>query len=112
MPAEDLQLFFDESIRQDNFDGLGQLVAVIDKAGTDTSAWDLNQFRSAVDFYLNHSFDLSKLLTFTRLYIRGMSDRVKANPGDFEKTFGQVESLVDMNAMFSFLVDKVGKRTL
>ena len=29
----------------------------------------MSKFRSALDFYLNHSFDLNKILTFTRFYV-------------------------------------------
>jgi ATP-dependent Lon protease len=86
-----------------------------------TAHWKLGKFRSALDFYLNHSFDLSKVLTFVRYYTRHLSDRLDSvtisssssledKQRAFDSVFGEVETLVDLDALFSFLVEKTGSK--
>jgi len=58
------------AVSSDDFEGLANLVGYLENYGIDINDWDMNKFRSALDFYLNHSFDLSKLLTFVRFYVR------------------------------------------
>lgn len=80
----------------------------------------MKKFRNAVDFYLNHTFDLNKLLTFTKFYsayanssIRNLNlkeasevDKTKA----FANAFGQLEQLVDIGMIFRHLSDKIGTK--
>jgi hypothetical protein len=70
----------------------------------------MSKFRSSLDFYLNHNFDLNKLMTFTRFYVQHVQGGLKIN-NEFGSTFGKVEDLVDMNALFSHLVDKIDTKT-
>jgi hypothetical protein len=123
LDQSDLQAFFDKSVRNDNFDGLGHLINYVEANSISTAGWDINKFRPALEFYLNHSFDLQKLLTFTRFYAHSLNcalashnitadSSVSEKQAVFEATFGKVESLVDMNALFEHLVAKVGNRTL
>ena len=67
--VNDLKTFFEQSLNRDNFDGLGHLANYIERNHIDISRWEIGRFRSALDFYLNHTFDINKILTFTRFYI-------------------------------------------
>lgn len=64
-----LQSFFEQSLKRDNFAGLAQLANFVEKYDVDISSFDMSKFRPALDFYLNHTFDLNKILTFSRFYI-------------------------------------------
>jgi len=64
-----LEDFFEQCLKIDNFDGLAYLADYVEGNNVDTTAWDLNRFRSALNFYLNHSFNLNKIMTFTRFYV-------------------------------------------
>jgi len=68
IPLDSLQQFFDCSLSQDNFDGLAFLINFVEQKDVDISGWDMSRFRSGLDFYLNHAFNISKILTFTRFY--------------------------------------------
>ena len=76
----------------------------------------MSKFRSALDFYLNESFDLNKVLTFIRYDVHfAKSSLVHATEDKeetFQKTFGQLEDLVDITALFSFITERLGTRTM
>jgi len=40
----------------------------MEKNSIDISNWDLNRFRPALDFYLNSSFNIDNVLTFSKFY--------------------------------------------
>lgn len=63
-----MKAFFEQSLRRDNFDGLAHLASYAERNHVSTKDWDISRFRSALDFYLNHTFDLNKILTFVRFY--------------------------------------------
>ena len=63
-----LSKFFDQSLKRDNFAGLAQLANFVEKYDIDISTFDMSKFRPALDFYLNHTFDMNKILTFSRFY--------------------------------------------
>lgn len=67
--VNELNEFFEECLKKDNFDGLAHLANYVEKNQINIAKWEMNRFRSAIDFYLNHSFDINKLLTFSRFYI-------------------------------------------
>lgn len=108
--VEDLNSFFEQCLKKDNFDGLAHLASYVERYQIDISKWEMSRFRSAIDFYLNHSFDINKLLTFSRFYIHFANSQL-VNSSEFSNVFGELESLVDMNALFSYLVEKVGTKT-
>ena len=60
--------FFEQSLSRDNFNGLAHLATFTEKFEIDISNWPVSKFRPALDFYLNHTPDLNKILTFTRFY--------------------------------------------
>ena len=64
-----LKNFFELSINRDNFEGLAHLVTFLERKGVDISEWNMIIFRSAVDFYLNHTFNINHIFTFTRFYV-------------------------------------------
>ena len=63
-----LSKFFEQSLQKDNLDGVAHLVNYSERYGTDTSSLPINNFRAALDFYLNKKFDLSKIMTFMKFY--------------------------------------------
>ena len=108
--VEDLSSFFKQCLKKDNFDGLAHLASYVERYQVNISTWEISRFRSAIDFYLNHSFDINKLLTFSRFYIHYANSQL-VNNAEFQNVFGELESLVDMNALFGYLVEKVGTKT-
>lgn len=129
IPADSLRQFFDSSLSQDNYDGLAFLINYVEQSGVDISEWDMLRFRSGLDFYLNHTFNISKVLTFTRFYAHHVrcalqSESMVANLQNLEtlsepnlallhrEVFGQVEDLVDMQSLFGHLVDRIGRKAL
>jgi len=108
--VSDLNQFFEKSLAKDNFDGLAHLASYIERYQIDISRWEVSRFRSAIDFYLNHSFDINKILTFSRYYMRFANSKLQSS-SEFQDVFGDLEALVDMNALFGYLVEKVGTKT-
>jgi len=68
--TQSLGEFFEQSLKVDNFDGLALLADYLEQHSINISNWDMSKFRPALDFYLNHSFDLNRVFTFTRFYMR------------------------------------------
>lgn len=119
--GETLGHFFEQSLSRDNFNGLAHLATFTEKFEIDISNWQISKFRPALDFYLNHTPDLNKILTFTRFYTQFVNGALKneslENSDDakrieaFQKAFGsQLENLVDMNALFKHLVNTIGSK--
>lgn len=108
--TDSLHKFFNESLEKDNFDGLGHLINYLETRNIDITEWDLSKFRSSLDFYLNHSFDVNKIFTFLRFYVRSASSNLNKNTS-FESVFGPLESVVDMPKLFKYLVHMVGNKT-
>ena len=65
-----LHKFFTQSLKKDNIDGVAHLVNYSERYGVDLSNYPINNFRSALDFYLNTKFDLNKVMTFVKFYQR------------------------------------------
>lgn len=96
LEASDLNIFYTKSLKNDNFDGLGHLINYIEQNDIQINEWDITRFRSAVNFYLNHSFDVSKLLTFVRYYVAFGDSCLKNGSGltdkdRFDEVFGELE---------------------
>lgn len=87
----------------------------------------MTRFRSALDFYLNHSFNMNNVLTFTRFYahhVRSALSQPNLSDVNFkevdaaalasahQEVFGQVEGIVDIGALFADLVARTGSQTL
>lgn len=120
-----LEQYFELSLSLDNFEGLAQLIIYLERNDVDISSWKMSRFRSALDFYLNYTFDLNKVLTFTRFYthfgncsLRNVQSGALDTLSDKElalvhnQIFGELESLVDMNTLFGYVVEKVGRKQL
>lgn len=69
IPVQKLEEFFEESLSRDNFDGLAYQITYLEMNNIDISGWTMQRFRSAVNFYLNHQFNLNKIFTFVRYYV-------------------------------------------
>ena len=44
------------------------MINYAEKIDLNTASWSLLKFQSALNYYLNDAFDLTKLMTFTRYY--------------------------------------------
>jgi hypothetical protein len=99
--VKDLETFYEKSLLVDNFDGLGHLMNYVQLKNVDVSSWNVSKFRPALDYYLNHSFDINKILTFLRFYVAfaqgnlkqtGLSSNVELSEENkalaFNKVFG------------------------
>jgi hypothetical protein len=121
-----LRIFFDQSLKRDNLDGVAHLVNYSERYGTDMSNYPINNFRSALDYYLNKKFDLSKVMIFLNFYQKHFSDRARNAFGKIEATeqvlsnetihavskqiFGKSDGLVDLSTLFDYFVQSTGKR--
>ena len=72
-----LTSFFEQSLKQDNIDGIAHLVNFAERFGVDLGQYPINKFRGALDYYLNREFDLSKVMTFLKFYQRHFADRAR-----------------------------------
>lgn len=61
----------------------------------------MGQFRSALDFYLNHAFNISKVLTFTRFYVHHITSAL-----DQATAQGSLENLETMGEQDLALLHK------
>lgn len=116
LDSSDLAPFFTKSLKSDNFDGLAHLINYVEQNDISIHEWDITRFRSALNFYLNHSFDISKLLTFVRYYVAFGDSCLRNGSGvtdkdRFDEVFGELEQLVDVNALFTYLVERVGSKS-
>ena len=102
------------------------MINYLETNSVDISQWDMTRFRSALDFYLNHSFNLNNVLTFSRYYVqharsglaqahgRGVNfqDADAASLSTIQQeVFGQLEGVVDIGALFNELVVRTGSQT-
>lgn len=116
-----MERFFTQAIKRDNFDGIAFLTNYCENFSVDTSAWNVSQFHSAINYYLNVNFNLSKVMIFTKFYRQYYGQRaasiIKGESGLSEQAlrnasiaiFDKHEGLVNMRALFSFLTDHVGR---
>lgn len=120
-----LQKFFTQSVRGDNFSGLGHLLTYAKKYGIQIGEWNLGQFKTALDFHLNQRPNLNNVLIFTKYYTYfhqcRLSKELKAldtsvaqlSEGDKyalnSRVFNQ-PTLVDMRSLFGHLVKSLGER--
>lgn len=119
-----LQRFYENSLKKDNFDGVAYLTNYCENHSVDVTQWNLSSFHSALDYYLNVNFNISKLMIFTKFYtlfytqsartvLQGenrLSEQSSAKAA--EAIFGRHDGLVDMNRLFSFIVDHTGREKL
>lgn len=63
-----MQRFLEQAIKRDNFDGIAYLTNYCQNFSVDASEWNLSQFHSAINYYLNVNFNMSKIMIFTKFY--------------------------------------------
>ena len=97
------------------------MIAYAQKFDYSISQWDLNKFRSAIDFYLNTRFNLNNLLIFSKFFIyhhncrltEQLKDRSFSALSETEKealyndVFAKTEDLVDNRLLFAHLVETI-----
>ena len=110
----------EQAVKRDNFDGIAYLTNYCQNFSVDASEWNLSQFHSAINYYLNVNFNMSKVMIFTKFYRHFYACRAqkilqgetnlseKAQKTAAIAIFEKHEGLVDMRALFSFLIDHIG----
>lgn len=81
-----LNKFFTQCLKRDNIDGVAHLVNYSERYGVDLSNYPINNFRSALDYYLNTKFDFNKVMTFVKFYQRHFSDKARREFDKVEAT--------------------------
>jgi len=120
-----LSYFLRTSLKHDNIDGVAYLTNYIQRYKVDTSKMPIQKFHSMLDYYLNHNFNLSKVMVFCKFYRQFYTDTIARQlpqviakdqkPGTLDhvqlkmlkdRVFSKHDSLVDMRALSRFLVRK------
>lgn len=124
--ASFLEQYFNASLKRDNFDGVAYLTNYCNKHRVQMGEWNLSNFRSAINYYLNVNFNLSKVMVFTKFYSSFYNARQKTVLSNVrfhsldeseqetasKAIFRRHEDLVDMRSLFKFLVEQVGKEQM
>jgi len=120
-----LRQFFEQSVSSDNFHGLGFLMSYLEKFRVDISEWNLSVFKRALDFHLNERFHLNSVLIVSKFYTYFHGCRLQKEVARLEGPLSQLSesekhevnarvfnqgALVDMRALFGFLVGHLGQR--
>jgi hypothetical protein len=63
-----LERFYKHCIAADNFEGIAHIVNYCQTNELDIGSWDIRRFRSALNYYLNVEFNMSKVLVFSKFY--------------------------------------------
>lgn len=63
-----LNQFYEKSLLQNNFNGLGHMMTYLEQYNLDISEWNLAKFKTPLDFNLNVKPNLSNVLIFTKYY--------------------------------------------
>ena len=115
-----LSIYLKNCLSNDKIDGIAYIVNFSRRYNVDCSKMPIHKFHSMLDFYLNHSFDMSKVMVFCKFYRKFYDDKMasvllsknKKNKHSYiylrNKIFGDNEDLVDMRALSKFLVTKTG----
>lgn len=72
-----LHKYFVQSLKADNIDGVAHLVNYSHRYGVNLGNLPINNFRAALDNYLNVRFDMSKVMTFLKFYEKHFADRFR-----------------------------------
>ena len=120
-----LEKFFSDSLNSDNFDGIAYLANYANRYNVDVGSYPLHKFRSALDYYLNKNFNLSKVMIFVKFYQKHYADRSSRELAAFQRggedltdeeafavsknVFGKNEDLVDINSLSQYLVKSLGQ---
>jgi len=112
-----LERFYKHCIAADNFEGIAHIVNYCQANDLDIGSWDIGRFRSALDYYLNVEFNISKVLVFSKFYTYYYRCRLNRTKGmDSEAAarvaFGDSDDLVLMGELFEYLVSQVGSQVL
>jgi hypothetical protein len=70
-----LRLYFEQSIKKDNFDGIAYLINYTNNHDVGIGSWNLSAFRKAIDYYINTNFNLNKVMIFMKFYTSFFSNR-------------------------------------
>ena len=117
-----LNQFYEKSLLNNNFSGLGHMMTYLEQYKLDISEWNLAKFKTPLDFNLNVKPNISNVLIFTKYYtyfhqcrmtkqskitpvLETEADKFVANANVFNNP-----SLVDMRALFGHLVESLGTK--
>jgi hypothetical protein len=117
-----LDSFLKKSLKQDNIDGVAYLVNYCKSLEISTADLSVNSFRPALDYYMNKNFNLSKVMTFLKLYSTFCADRAEQVLSEeiaqeemasvADQIFGKTDDLVDLDALANYLVQQAGERQI
>lgn len=63
-----LRYHLNNCLKLDQIDGIAYLTNYFERYNVDVSDMPLHRFHSMLDYYLNHNFDLSKVMIFCKFY--------------------------------------------
>ena len=116
-----LHNYFEACMDSDNLDGLAYLTHYCEKHNVDVGSWDFERVRPALNHYLNGDFNASKVLAIVKFYTHYHQCRLqKTDIGETDqdrhvaqqRIFGTSEDVVDMKALFHFMVKSLGSQAL
>lgn len=71
-----LQLYLTNCLKHDKIDGIAYLTNFMQRYNVDSSSMPISKFHSMLDYYLNHNFDMSKVMIFCKFYRQFYSDTI------------------------------------
>ena len=80
-----LSMYLKNCLQNDKIDGVAYLVNYCRRYNVDCSKMPLDKFHNMLDFYLNHSFDLSKVMIFSKFYKKYYEDKITNQLSIFAK---------------------------
>lgn len=105
-------MYFRRCVSNDKLEGVGHLVNYCEHYDVNVSKWQLEKFRSALNYYLNEKFDLNKICLFNKFYTAFFQSRYrdatqKKLPTDqlAKAVFGENDDLVDMKGLLQYVVE-------
>lgn len=126
-----LRYHLNSCLKSDKIDGIGFLTNYFERYQVDCSEMPLHRFHPMLNYYLNHNFDLSKVLIFCKLYRQYYANSIRngleqilsegQKPGTMDESqlkalnglvFAKNDSLIDMRTLSKFLVRKTGDKQI
>lgn len=115
-----MKIFYQQSLRRDNLDGIAYLCNYCTEREVPFEIFDLSAFHNALNYYLNVQPNISKVMIFTKFYCAYYNERQKklltnAKPLKEKQMqlaakalFSENAGLVNMPQLFGYLVEYVG----
>jgi hypothetical protein len=120
-----LRDFYGQSLKANNFNGLGHLMTYLEKYVIDISNWNISSFKRPLEFNLNEQVNLGNVLVFTKYYTYYHNCRLSNEVKTLDKQISEMSEsekfalnrrvfnapgLVDMRSLFGYLVANLGTK--